>query len=59
MAEGVKQRWNKLHAIVNNSGATWGARYNEVPEKEGWDRVMNLNVKVRPPCSAYIKSDHG
>ncbi|KAL4251044.1 NAD(P)-binding domain superfamily protein [Abortiporus biennis] len=30
---------------VNNSGATWGAPYENVPEKEGWDRVMNLNVK--------------
>ncbi|KAG8828986.1 hypothetical protein FRC17_007242 [Serendipita sp. 399] len=40
-----KAKESKLHILVNNSGATWGAPFNDVPEKEGWDRVMNLNVK--------------
>jgi len=40
-----RQKENKLHILVNNSGATWGAPWNEFPEKEGWDRVMGLNVK--------------
>jgi len=31
--------------LVNNSGATWGGKWSDFPEKEGWDRVMNLNVK--------------
>jgi len=37
---------NKLHILVNNSGATWGAPWNDFPEKEGWDRVLGLNVKA-------------
>ncbi|KAI0083787.1 rhamnolipids biosynthesis 3-oxoacyl-reductase [Irpex rosettiformis] len=45
LAEELKRRESKLHILVNNSGATWGAPYNDVPEKEGWDRVMSLNVK--------------
>jgi len=39
-----KKRENKLHILVNNSGATWGAPYTDFPEKEGWSRVLNLNV---------------
>ncbi|KAI0791573.1 putative NADPH-dependent beta-ketoacyl reductase [Irpex lacteus] len=45
LAEEFKRRESKLHILVNNSGATWGAPYDNVPEKEGWDRVLNLNVK--------------
>ncbi|KAJ3488130.1 hypothetical protein NLI96_g3065 [Meripilus lineatus] len=45
LAEAFKQKESKLHILVNNSGATWGAPYNNVPEREGWDRVMSLNVK--------------
>jgi len=45
LAGSFKQRESKLHILVNNSGATWGATYDKVPEKEGWDRVMALNVK--------------
>jgi len=40
-----KQRESKLHILVNNSGTTWGAPYTDFPEKEGWDRVLALNVK--------------
>ncbi|KAG8716059.1 hypothetical protein FRC11_010252 [Ceratobasidium sp. 423] len=40
-----KKRESKLHILVNNSGATWGASWDNFPEKEGWDRVMALNVK--------------
>ncbi|KAF8314426.1 NAD-P-binding protein [Clavulina sp. PMI_390] len=36
---------SKLHILVNNSGSTWGGKWEDFPEKEGWDRVMNLNVK--------------
>lgn len=28
-------REDKLHILVNNSGATWGAPWNDFPEKEG------------------------
>lgn len=40
-----RKRESKLHILVNNSGATWGAPFDNFPEKEGWDRVMDLNVK--------------
>ncbi|KAH8102156.1 rhamnolipids biosynthesis 3-oxoacyl-reductase [Cristinia sonorae] len=45
LANAIKEKESKIHILVNNSGATWGAPYSNVPEKEGWDRVMNLNVK--------------
>lgn len=45
LAAFVKERESKIHILVNNSGATWGAMYENVPEKEGWDRVMAVNVK--------------
>lgn len=45
LTNAIKAKENKLHVLVNNSGATWGAPFEDVPEKEGWDRVMNLNVK--------------
>jgi len=41
----IKKRESKIHILVNNSGATWGAPWDNFPEKEGWDRVMALNVK--------------
>ena len=31
--------------LVNNAGAAWGANFDEFPE-DGWDKVMNLNVKT-------------
>ncbi|KAF8333146.1 uncharacterized protein EI90DRAFT_3145292 [Cantharellus anzutake] len=45
LAAFIKSKEPKLHILVNNSGATWGGKYDDFPEKEGWDRVMNLNVK--------------
>ncbi|TCD63653.1 hypothetical protein EIP91_005133 [Steccherinum ochraceum] len=45
LANAIREKENKIHILVNNSGATWGAPFDNVPEKEGWDRVMNLNVK--------------
>lgn len=34
-----------LHILVNNSGVTWGAPFDAVPEDKGWDNVMAVNVK--------------
>ncbi|KAG9019937.1 hypothetical protein FS837_008752, partial [Tulasnella sp. UAMH 9824] len=34
LAEEVKKRESKIHILVNNSGATWGANWEDVPEKE-------------------------
>ncbi|KAH8824432.1 hypothetical protein DL96DRAFT_208182 [Flagelloscypha sp. PMI_526] len=40
-----KKRETKLHILVNNSGITWGAPYDDFPEEKGWDNVFNVNVK--------------
>jgi len=40
----VKKRTDRLTVLMNNSGMTWGAPYDDFPES-GWDRVMALNVK--------------
>lgn len=34
-----------LHILVNNSGASWGAPFEAVPEDKGWDNIMAVNVK--------------
>jgi NAD(P)-dependent dehydrogenase (short-subunit alcohol dehydrogenase family) len=43
-AETIKAREPKIHILVNNAGASWGASIDEYPES-GWDKVMDLNVK--------------
>lgn len=35
---------DRLHILVNNAGAAWGATLADYPES-GWDKVMNTNVK--------------
>ena len=44
LAEEIIKREPKLDILVNNAGAAWGAAFDEFPEN-GWDKVMNLNVK--------------
>lgn len=44
LAGELMQRESKLDILVNNAGAAWGAAFDEFPEN-GWDKVMNLNVK--------------
>ena len=34
----------KLDILVNNAGAAWGETFESFPE-QGWDKVMDLNVK--------------
>jgi len=41
----IKKRESKLHILVNNSGITWGAPYDDFPEEKGWDNVFAVNVK--------------
>ena len=36
---------SKLDILVNNAGAAWGAEIEAFPEN-GWDKVMDLNVKA-------------
>ncbi|KAG8708397.1 hypothetical protein FRC09_001272 [Ceratobasidium sp. 395] len=61
LCDAFKQRESKLHILVNNSGATWGAPWDNFPEKEGWDRVMALNVKslfyMTSNLSGYLQKD--
>lgn len=45
LVEEVKRRTSKIHILVNNSGVSWGAPFREVPEQQGWDNVMAVNVK--------------
>ena len=41
----LTEREGKLDILVNNAGASWGAPLDQYPE-DGWDKVMNINVKV-------------
>ncbi|EIW53462.1 NAD-P-binding protein [Trametes versicolor FP-101664 SS1] len=44
LANAIKERESKVHILVNNSGASWGAPFEDFPE-QGWDKVIALNVK--------------
>jgi NAD(P)-dependent dehydrogenase (short-subunit alcohol dehydrogenase family) len=44
LAEAVRARFDALHVLVNNSGATWGAPLEEFPAS-GWDRVIHTNLE--------------
>ena len=43
--DALTEREGKLDVLVNNAGASWGAPLDEYPE-DGWDKVMDINVKV-------------
>jgi len=45
LVEAVKAKESKIHILVNNSGMSWGAPYENFSEKDGWDRLLALNVK--------------
>ena len=44
LATDIMQRESRLDILVNNAGAAWAAAFDEFSE-QGWDKVMNLNVK--------------
>ena len=44
LAQEVAGRFTRLHILVNNAGATWGAPLDEFPPS-GWDRVIHTNVE--------------
>lgn len=44
LAAEVAKKTDKVHILVNNSGVTWGARFAEVPEREGWDKVFGQSI---------------
>jgi len=45
LAAAIAEREPKLGILVNNAGAAWAAEFDTFPEN-GWDKVMNLNVKT-------------
>ena len=44
LAARVRERFPRLHVLVNNAGATWGAQLEEFPAS-GWDRTLHTNVQ--------------
>jgi NAD(P)-dependent dehydrogenase (short-subunit alcohol dehydrogenase family) len=45
LAEEIREREPRLHVLVNNAGANWGAPYEEYPD-EAWDKLLAVNVKA-------------
>jgi NAD(P)-dependent dehydrogenase (short-subunit alcohol dehydrogenase family) len=45
LADALAARESKLHILVNNAGANWGAPLQEYPDS-AWDKVLALNVKA-------------
>lgn len=41
----ISEREDRLHILVNNAGASWGAPLEEYP-LEAFDKVLNINVKA-------------
>ncbi|KXF51337.1 3-oxoacyl-ACP reductase [Rhodococcus sp. SC4] len=41
----ISDRESRLHVLINNAGATWGAPFDEFPDS-GWDKVLAANVKA-------------
>jgi NAD(P)-dependent dehydrogenase (short-subunit alcohol dehydrogenase family) len=44
LADALTAREERLHILVNNAGANWGAPLAEYPDA-GWEKVFALNVK--------------
>ena len=44
LIEAVKSNEDKLHVLINNAGASWGAPFAVHPES-GYDKVLDINVK--------------
>jgi NAD(P)-dependent dehydrogenase (short-subunit alcohol dehydrogenase family) len=45
LAEEVGRHEQRVHVLVNNAGATWGAPLEEFPAS-AWDKVLDLNLKA-------------
>jgi NAD(P)-dependent dehydrogenase (short-subunit alcohol dehydrogenase family) len=44
LADAIASREERLHILVNNAGANWGAPLAQYPN-DGWDKVFALNVR--------------
>jgi NAD(P)-dependent dehydrogenase (short-subunit alcohol dehydrogenase family) len=49
----VRKLTDRLTVLLNNSGATWGAPYDDFPES-GWDKIYALNVKAMFYTTAHL-----
>jgi NAD(P)-dependent dehydrogenase (short-subunit alcohol dehydrogenase family) len=45
LVQAVSEREDRLHILVNNAGATWGAPLEEYP-LEAFDKLWNVNIKA-------------
>ncbi len=45
LADEIKARETKLDILINNAGATWAEPIDQYSE-DGWDKVMNVNLKA-------------
>ncbi|ORY53829.1 NAD(P)-binding protein [Rhizoclosmatium globosum] len=43
----IKAKEQKLHILVNNAGISWGSDLLDFDEKNGWDKLMAVNVPGR------------
>ncbi len=41
----IGEREDRLHILVNNAGATWGAPLEEYP-LDAFDKLLNINIKA-------------
>lgn len=41
----VSAHTDRLHGLINNAGATWGAQFDDFPDA-AWDKVLGVNVKA-------------
>ncbi|KAJ4288522.1 hypothetical protein N0V90_011759 [Kalmusia sp. IMI 367209] len=45
LVQEVSKETDYVDILFANAGATWGSRFEDVDETNGWDKVMDLNVK--------------
>ncbi|KAF2028898.1 NAD(P)-binding protein [Setomelanomma holmii] len=45
LVQEVQKYTDHVDILFANAGATWGSEFDKVDEKNGWDKVMDLNVK--------------
>ena len=56
----INEKESGIDYLINNAGAAWGEPFEDFSE-EGWDKVMNLNVKsmffLTQKMTALLKSN--
>ena len=50
----IKAVEGKIDILINNAGTSWGAPIEEFPE-QGWDKVMDINLKLSPFLCKKLK----